>query len=99
MIDEYEILLDGTHGTKGCPVLNTETFKKYGLVLNGQFQNIKGVAIYPADYFNPYDDPTGLLHKTKNTYSIHWYGKSWMNKSTIIRNRVSRMYHRITMKF
>ena len=98
MIDEYEFLLDGTHGTKGCPVLNTLALKKYGLIPNGKYQNIKGVAIYPADYFNPYDDPTGLLHKTKNTYSIHWYGKSWMNKSTIIRNRLSRLYHRITMK-
>ena len=41
-------------------------------------QVVDGVTIYPAEYFNPYDDPTGKLNKTHNTYSIHWYSMSWL---------------------
>lgn len=95
MINEYGELLDGTHGTKGCPLLNTRAFIKYGLLANGEYKCINGVVIYPTDYFNPYDDPTGLLHKTENTYSIHWYGKSWMNKRRIIISRITQRIHRV----
>ena len=51
--------------------------------------------IYPADYFNPYDDPTGRLNKTKNTYSIHWYSKSWMDKKTVLRSELTKPIHRM----
>ena len=98
MINEYDELLDGKHGIKGCPVLNTQAFKKYGLIPNGQLQNINDTIIYPADYFNPYDDPTGLLHKTDNTYSIHWYGKSWMSKKSVIRSKLTKPLHCILGK-
>ena len=44
---------------------------------------------------NPYDDPTGTLRKTQNTISIHWYSKSWLSKSAIIRSRLTKPFHRI----
>ena len=78
-----------------CPQVNTDALIPYGLALNGQRQTVLGAEILPADYFNPYDDPTGRLNKTKNTYSIHWFGKSWMNKRTILRSRLTRPIHRI----
>jgi len=53
------------------------------------------VAVYPAEYFNPYDDPTGILRKTDKTYSIHWYGKSWLDKKTVIRSKIMKPVHRI----
>ena len=51
--------------------------------------------ILPADYMNPYDDPTGRLQKTENTVSIHWYGKSWMSKRTILRSKLTKPIHRL----
>lgn len=95
MLDEYTPLLDGTHGVIGCPRLNTQTLLRLGLVANGNYQEVSGAVIYPADYFNPYDDPTGKLTRTVNTYSIHWYGKSWMNKSAVLRSKLTRPLHRI----
>lgn len=95
MLNEYNKLLDGESGTIGCPVLNTESLKKYGLVQNGSKQIIDGAVIYPVQYFNPYDDPTGRLNKTSDTYSIHWFAKSWMSKRTRIRSRCTRILHRI----
>lgn len=95
MINEYEPLLDGQHGVVGCPHLNTAALLKYGLLQNGKQQELSGGTIYPADYFNPYDDPTGILTKTENTYSIHWYGKSWMDRKTVLRSRILKPLHRI----
>lgn len=78
-----------------CPQLNTRALIALGLKLNGECQNICGAAILPAEFMNPYDDATGVLKKTKNTLSIHWYSKSWMNKRVILQSKVTRVFHRI----
>ena len=95
MLAEYDELLDGKHGTVGCPVLNTRALERCGLVKNGTLQDLGGAVIYPADYFNPYDDALGKLRRTKNTYSIHWYAKSWMSRRAILRSRLSKPWHRL----
>ena len=86
---------DGTYALAACPALNTRALLPFGLALNGERQNIAGAEILPADYLNPYDDPTGTLNKTKNTVSIHWYSKSWMSKGMILRSRLTKPLHRI----
>ena len=68
--------------------------KQYGFQPNNQRQTCAGMTIFPSDYFCPFDDATGILHKTENTYSIHWYDKSWMPWHRIVRNRCTRMLHR-----
>ena len=95
MLAEYDELLDGKHGTVGCPILNTRALERCGLVKNGTLQDLGSAVIYPADYFNPYDDALGKLRRTKNTYSIHWYAKSWMSRRAILRSRLSKPWHRL----
>lgn len=98
MIREYDRLLDEKNGMIGCPILNTEALLKFGLVQNGEKQKVGNAIIFPQDYLNPYDDPTGKLSKTANTYSIHWYGKSWLDNKTIIRSKLSKPLHRFLKK-
>ena len=98
MIAEYDGLLDGNHGTIGCPILNTQAIVKHGLKLTGEMQELDDAAVYPIDYFNPYDDPTGKLNKSSNTYSIHWYAKSWMSKKKILRSKLMKPIHRVLGK-
>lgn len=95
MLAEYDELLQGDKGIIGCPILNTNALKKCGLCLNGEKQDLGIGVVYPIDYFNPYDDPTGRLNKTKNTISIHWYSKSWMSKGTIMRSKLTKPLHRV----
>ena len=95
MLAEYDELLDGKHGVIGCPTLNTQALVKCGLVLNGEMQRLQDAVIYPEEYFNPYDDATGRLNITENTYSIHWYFKSAHNRATIIRSKLMRPVHRL----
>ena len=44
---------------------------------------------------NPYEDATGEMNKTDNTVSIHWYSKSALSKTTILRSRITRVFHRL----
>ena len=86
---------DGSFNMIGCPKVNTEILVNHGLLRNGEFQLIDDFAVFPADYFNPYDDPTGKLNITENTHSIHWYSKSWLNKNAVIRSKISKPLHRL----
>ena len=95
LLRQYDPLLDGRHELITCPELNTQALRPLGLITNGQTQNVRGAQIYSREYFNPYDDPTGRLEKTENTVSIHWYSKSWMSKSTIIRSKITQPLHRL----
>ena len=95
LIDEYIPIIDGKHGTVGCPVMNTRTMTKNGFIMNGQTQEKNEIAVFAKEYFNPFNDNTGVLKKTGNTYSIHWYGKSWMDKNVIVKNKLTRVIHRM----
>ena len=81
---------------------NTEIATKIlvdmGLKLNNQFQIINGIAVYPSEYFCPLDVNTFLMHKTKNTVSIHWYEGAWTSarykewkRRQIRRNRIDKV--------
>lgn len=95
MIKVYDDLFGDDHNLMPCPQLNTEALVPLGLMKNGKTQKIAGAKIYSKEYFNPYDDPTGRLVKTKNTFSIHWYSKSWMSGMAILRSRLTKPFHRM----
>lgn len=86
---------NGAYPLVVCPALNTQALLPFGLRQDGTRQSIAGAEILPADFLNPYDDPTGRLLKTNNTVSIHWYSKSWMSKGTILRSKLTKPFHRI----
>ncbi len=73
----------------------TDILKGHGFTPNNQLQICDGMTLYPIEYFCPYNDATGVLKKTENTYCIHWYAKSWMSPWRVFRNKVTRVIHRI----
>ena len=85
---------DGSLNMKACPIYTTEVLKKFGLKMENNIQNLGVVTIYPVDYFNPLDDATNRLRITDNTYSIHWYAKTWVSKKNKIRGKITRFFHR-----
>lgn len=98
MLQEYDDLLQGDRGVIGCPLLNTQALMRIGLHADGKMQDLGVAMIYPPEYFNPYDDPMGILNLTVNTYSIHWYSKSWMSKKSVLRSKLTRPLHRLLGK-
>lgn len=95
MLDEYGELLDGQHGVRMCPELNTIALVKLGLKRDGSCQEFDWGVIYPKDYFNPYESSTGKLNKDSNTVSVHWYMGSCLSTRSKIRSAITKPIHRI----
>ena len=74
-------LPDGNRNPFTMIPMVTKIMQERGLILKDEIQTIDGITIYPNEYFNPFDDITGLLRKTPNTRSIHWYAKTWADNS------------------
>lgn len=83
-------IIEGTVVSHTTQVLAEE----FGLQPQNGIQKLDGITIYPIDYFNPFNDLTGVLHKTPNTHSIHWFAKSWIDKPMWY-YRITRILHRI----
>ena len=86
---------DGSYNITDAVVnITTRELVKAGLKNTDGIQRVADITIYPADYFNPFDDLTGRLNKTKNTRTIHWFTKTWM-KVNPLRQWLSRFVHRV----
>lgn len=98
MIDYYSsthFMLNGEIVKHDTVVMATSRLlMKEGEISSNEFNKVGNIWIYPKDFFNPYDDITGRLEMTANTRSIHWYSRSWQNRSSFIQ-WMSRMSHRI----
>lgn len=98
ILEKYAMLRflneDGTIDTTTVVHHTTTVLKEFGLQNTIGIQNIVGIYIYPRCYFNPFDDATGRLNKTPDTYTIHWFSKTWL-KVNPMRQWISRMVHRV----
>lgn len=70
---------DGKLNKNTCGFYDTRTAIKEGYKPNGKTQAIGGMNIYAYDYFHPYDQMSGMVNETENTYSVHWFNGSWLD--------------------
>lgn len=94
--DEIFVKSDGSLNTKTNVERLTPLLKRKGLKKDDSYQILNGsIAVYPKDYFSPFDNATGVLNKTANTLAIHWFDKSWVSFSERLRSKITRPFHRI----
>ncbi|HPE94612.1 MAG TPA: glycosyltransferase [Bacillota bacterium] len=86
---------DGSYNFAGCPRVTTRFLESYGLVRENVYQRLPELTVFPSEYFDPFDSTTGIMKKTKNTYSVHWYNQSFLSVGTRIRSRFARPFHRL----
>ena len=86
---------DGTMDAYTMIPMVTELLARKGLTGNAGIEEVAGIRVYPASWFNPYDDATGQLKKTADTRTIHWYAKSWCPPEAKSRVFLKRMIRRI----
>lgn len=86
---------NGSLNTMTVVTRTTELLKQKGLREISGIQTVEGITIYPKDYFNPRNNNTGVLEKSDNTHSVHWYAQSWDTPMERLRNRITRPIHRI----
>ena len=98
LLDKYATLHfineDGSLNQATIVSYTTEVLQKNGLRPTNEIQEVAGVWIYPADYFNPLDSLTGRLNLSDNTRSIHWYMNSWSDTSKLYK-MLSKLSHRL----
>lgn len=98
MLDDYKELdfqkeyKDGSFKTVVDRI--TDVLERHGLIQTQETQCIKGISIYPDEFFCPLDYTTGILNITENTYSIHHYTASWIGRLDKVIVRLERMYCR-----
>lgn len=74
---EQFISEDGTQNTVTVVEYVTKIFEENGFVVDGKEQLIKGIRIYPCEYFCAYDFITREFSVTDNTVCIHHYAATW----------------------
>lgn len=77
--DRFYYNSDGIYET-----VNTRTsniLKRYGLIQNNKYQVVKGIHIFPSEYFCGYDTDIREPEITNNTICWHHYLGSWNQKT------------------
>ena len=83
---------DGSIDTLTNVAIVSEMVKKLGVKLDGTFQKIDSIAtFYPQEFFSPYDYINCYSKKTKNSYAIHYYYKSWLPYSIRIKTNIKKI--------
>lgn len=102
ILEEYEkisfIKEDGTLNLVACPYYQTKALKKFGLDdTKRSLQKLEnGIVVYPEDYFSPKSHITGEINITENTYSIHQFSMSWINKKDAFYKRLEWKICKVT---
>ena len=83
-IYKYERFIE----TKGindtfCQVYNTKVLRHYGLIENGRYQVIEGMACYPKDYFDAMSSYFYIAPRDEKAFSIHGSENTWSDKYSI----------------
>ena len=78
---------DGSLNLMACPHYQTEILKQYGLDdTKRTYQKLKDeIIVYPESYFSPKSMTTGKIILTDETYSIHHFSGTWIEKENPVK--------------
>ena len=93
-LELYKEILD-YYDTTTVVTRTTQILLERGLKNTSEIQQIGQIVIYPKEFFNPRNNNTGVLQKTNNTHSIHWYAQSWVSSKERLKSKITRPIHRI----
>lgn len=99
MLDYYNdkhFFADGKEDLTPCPIINSRVAMKNGFSLKNTIETVRGVTVYPKDYFNPKAGYNKQVIVTDNTHSIHHYDGSWLPEQEVnrarLRNKLSCLF-------
>ena len=96
LMDDYNnedyLSINGEFDPIPCPIKNTKVFLQLFPNITSFKNDIEteNMRIYSTEYFCPYDKYSHKLNLTENSYAIHWYNASWLNKKTKFKIGIKR---------
>lgn len=100
-VQEMVTLYD-THHFQGANNLNetivtytTKVLQKHGYQINGTYQVVDEVAVYPCDVFCGYNLGLHEVEVTPNTISVHHYAASWVPYKTKLKLFLLRILKKV----
>ena len=76
--DVHYLNEDGSYNRINIKTQYTNVLIEHGLVPDGKYQRIEGIAIYPPLVLSPYSYNTGLTNIYDKTYGIHHWVSAWL---------------------
>ena len=73
--------VDGSQNRTSCGYYETLPLVRHGLRLDGSLQEVKGLTVFPSEYFHPKSTVTGQIACTEQTRAIHDFGWSWVSEA------------------
>ncbi len=71
---------DGSYNKVNIVNQYTSVLENHGLVKDGCYQNVDGVAVYPPLVFSPYSYQTGIDSRYEKTYGVHHWVSAWITE-------------------
>ena len=73
---------DGTYNLLTSPDYISNELVKVGFVRENIEQHLKGMTVYPSEWFYPYTLVSFQTNITENTVAIHHYAGSWLDEKS-----------------
>ena len=83
---------NGSSNLKTVVLYVTEYLESHGLIRENSIQRVKGIFIYPKDFFCPMDYETKKYVFTDKTRTIHHYAASWHSR----KDKLVHLIHKYT---
>ena len=84
ILDEYKNMefcdKDGNLNLVLCPEIQGKVLHGKGIILNGSYQAIPDMTVFPERVLSGKSQKTRRLNITDKTYSVHHFDASWMEK-------------------
>ncbi len=80
--NRHFLLPDGSYDVTTNTVTITKEFTKIGVILNDEYQEIDGLAIYPQNVFCPDLSKINDEEYKKGITTIHYFSGSWKSEAT-----------------
>lgn len=68
-----------------CPIYETNILQRHGLKLDGNFQIVSEMSVYPVMYFNAKSLYSNRLRVTKETISVHHCSWTWAGSKSKVK--------------
>ena len=99
LLNVYETLRFDAREKTASPTFESNIYKQFGYVENGNLQCIDGMTVYPEKVLSGKDNGVGLISATSETFFIHHYDASWCSEEQIAsRDRMHLFYKMISQE-